>query len=398
MDGKNEVIFSKRMSHGSRGTTAVFQIIRWPDFSVKWTSPETWMPGNHLRTYSPSDGSAPRILLIGTYHSETGNISSTLSIVSTTDYQVLLDRSYSGQLDVFCDSWLGSSSFGLLLVSSNYEMLDDNSLNTTWKATWVQSARFGISAADFCGGPQYELLRLASHSEMRSVNGSRTHIRSWDTTTISIHDSRTAQEIWNSQQLDGNYYLHHLTDWDNDTNIEALFNIRNNWDNHESLVIIEFPREPAANENPWPPGLNLRPPTVTIEKPTHGQKVSGTVKIAGTAEDDTFLSRMEIRIDDGEWVNSSWTPGAGNRTCSWNHGWDSSQASKGAHKISARAFDGTSWSPEASITVEVRPPGTNTPGWPGTTIAGFPDPACIILMAVALIAAVAAFLVHRRGK
>lgn len=393
-NGTPEAILSRTTRHGDRGSTVVFQILRGPDISVRWTSPEIWMPGNHLRTYLAGNGSEPRMLLTGTYHPETGNISSTLLVVSTSDFRLLVNRSYAGELDIFAGDWNGEPGNELLLGYSEFELLNGTTLKRIWNASWPRSHIYDIDAADFSGGTRYELMRLSHITEYRPHNG--TGIRSWDVTTIAIQDSRTLDELWTSQRLDGIYHLQFLGDIDNDTNIEALFEVTAPDLYAQKLVIIEFPKEASATRNPWPPGLNLRPPTVTIDKPKTGQKVSGSVRIAGTAEDDTFLSRIEIRIDDGEWINTTWTLGSGNLTCSWNHSWDSSQASKGAHKISARAFDGTGWSSESAVTVEVRAPSTTTPGWPGTSIAGFPDPACIVLMAVALVAAVGAFLVHRR--
>jgi hypothetical protein len=185
----------------------------------------------------------------------------------------------------------------------------------------------------------------------------------------------------------------YMDDIDNDSNMEVLFRTSQPGGDIVSLVMIEFPKDP-----PWAPGVNLRRPTVTIDKPRNGQKVSGTIRISGSAEDDNFLAQVMVRIDDGEWANTSWTPGHGNLTCSWNHSWDSSKAAKGSHRISARAFDGASWSPEVSVSVEVRPPGTRTPGLPVPTIGNFPDPACIGLIVAVLIVVAAAIVIRQRKK
>jgi hypothetical protein len=184
-----------------------------------------------------------------------------------------------------------------------------------------------------------------------------------------------------------------MDDIDNDSNMEVLFRASQPGGDIISLVMIEFPMD-----TPWVPGVNLRPPTVTIDKPKNGQKVLGTVRISGSAEDDHLLAQVMVRIDDGEWVNTSWIPGQGNLTCSWNHSWDSSKAATGTHRISARAFDGVLWSSEASVTVDVRPPGTATPGLPVPTIGNFPDPVCIVLIAAVLIIVVAAIVFQQRKK
>jgi hypothetical protein len=185
----------------------------------------------------------------------------------------------------------------------------------------------------------------------------------------------------------------YLGDIDNDSNMEALYEIYQPGDDYLSLAIIEFPKD-----KPWTPGIDMRPPTVTIDKPKNGQKVSGTVRISGSAQDDNFLAQVMVRIDDGEWANTSWIPGRGNLTCSWNHSWDSSEAATGIHRISARAFDGIGWSPEVSVTVRVQPPGTTTPDLPAPTLGVFPDLACIGMMVVVLIILVVGIVARQRNK
>jgi hypothetical protein len=397
-DGAGEVLLTTRMKHGEDNLTAIFQIISGKDFLPKWTSRELATLAFFPDYYRPSDGSAPRLILVEQTGLYGGTPNSTLEIVSTDNYQTMYHGNYPGQLQVLEDDWNGDTNTDLLLDYNGLGLLDGNGLSVLWKADWRGTDWSGIGAGDICGGPAFELARCTIAGGYVFVNGTQ---RERYTSVISIHDQPVLSQLWSSQSFDGIYRIRAVEDIDNDTNIEAAFMVDHldlPGPGYLSYVVIEFPKVPAGSGNPWPPGINLRPPTVTIDKPKNDQKVIGTVKIAGTAEDDTFLSRIEIRIDDGEWVNTTWKLGLGNITCSWNHGWDCSKASKGAHKISARAFDGTSWSSESSVTVEVRPPGTVTPDWPGTNIAGFPDPACIILMVVALIAAVAAFLVHRRRK
>jgi hypothetical protein len=394
-DGSPEAILSRTTRHGDRGSTVVFQVIRGPDVSVRWTSPETWMSGNHLRMYIPGNGSEPRILLAGSYHSETGNISSTLLVLSSSDFRELLNRSFAGNLDLFDGDWNGEPGNELLLGYSGVELLNGTTLESIWNASWTRSHIWDIDTADITGGTRYELIQLSHFTEMRSYNG--TGVRSWDTTTMTMWDSQTLDVLWTSQRLDGTYFIQHLGDIDNDTNIEALFRVTApNMYTHK-LVIIEFPRGSAADGKPWTPGLSLRPPAVFIEKPRAGDRVSGKVRISGTAEDDTFISLVIFRIDDGKWANATWTPADGNRSCSWTANWDASKAWNGTHAIWARAFDGTGWSPDAMTYVEVQPAGTVKPDWPGTTIANAPDPACIVLLVV-LVAAIAGYLLHRRGK
>jgi hypothetical protein len=391
-DGAPEIIYSRSMSHGDNGSTVVFQVLRGTDFSVKWTSGEIWRYGNFLTTYQPSDGSPPRILLDYRNGPDPESQNFTLEIISTKDFQVLFNGSYDHGIEAWAEDWDGDLTLELLVLSSRYELFDGNGLQRLWNMTpegyWLPN---GMLAADLCGGPSFEFLKTTGYVEQRRYNVSG--IRSWDVSVISIHDSRTFDGIWTSQRLDGDYMNKYLGDIDNDSNKEALYEIIQPGDNQLSLAIIEFPMD-----KPWTPGIDMRPPTVTIEKPRNGQIVSGNIRISGSAQDDNFLAQVMVRIDDGQWVNTSWIPGQGNLTCSWNHSWDSSQVTKGTHRISARAFDGASWSPEVSVTVRVRPPGTTTPALPAPTIGIFPDLACIGIIAAFLIIAVAAMIIRQRKE
>lgn len=75
------------------------------------------------------------------------------------------------------------------------------------------------------------------------------------------------------------------------------------------------------------------PPTVSIENPTEGETVNGTVDVSGTASDpEGNLSSVEVRIDGGSWQTAS-------GTSSWSYSWNSSDVQDGDHKIEARAHD-----------------------------------------------------------
>ncbi len=99
-----------------------------------------------------------------------------------------------------------------------------------------------------------------------------------------------------------------------------------------------------------------RPPSCAILAPAAGASVLGTIAITGTASDpDGSVVRVEVRIDGGVWQTAT-----GN--ASWSLEWDTSSAPNGAHAITARAYDGTSYSlaPDV-VTVTV---GNPAPGGP----------------------------------
>lgn len=89
-------------------------------------------------------------------------------------------------------------------------------------------------------------------------------------------------------------------------------------------------------------------PTVTIETPPEGATVNGTVEVAGNASDpDGNVSRVEVRIDQGEWTNATGTE-------NWSFSWDTTGVSDGTHTISARSYDGQNHSSitERNVTVD----------------------------------------------
>jgi hypothetical protein len=88
-------------------------------------------------------------------------------------------------------------------------------------------------------------------------------------------------------------------------------------------------------------------PTCDISDPSSGAKVGGTIMIAGTASDpDGTVERVEIRIDDDEWLVLDGTN-------PWSYEWNTTGLSDGTHTIFARSFDGTSYSLESRVKVTV---------------------------------------------
>ncbi|MEA2053890.1 MAG: carboxypeptidase regulatory-like domain-containing protein [Candidatus Thermoplasmatota archaeon] len=87
-------------------------------------------------------------------------------------------------------------------------------------------------------------------------------------------------------------------------------------------------------------------PIVTITSPSDNATVSGTVSIQGTASDDNNVEKVEIKIDDGNWITTT-------GTTSWSYLWDTTGVANKNHTIYARAYDGELYSSIASITVKV---------------------------------------------
>jgi hypothetical protein len=92
------------------------------------------------------------------------------------------------------------------------------------------------------------------------------------------------------------------------------------------------------------------PPVITISSPLD-EKVSGTQEISGFASDvngNDTISSVEINVDD------VWEAAEG--TFDWSYLWDTTEFEDGDYTIIARAFDGTDYSLEKSITLIVDNP------------------------------------------
>lgn len=89
-------------------------------------------------------------------------------------------------------------------------------------------------------------------------------------------------------------------------------------------------------------------PTVTISQPTESAELGGIVTIEGTADDvDGSIQQVEIKIDEGLWMTAT---GLSN----WNYEWDTRTFNNGAHSISARSYDGESYSEITTISVFIQ--------------------------------------------
>ena len=93
-----------------------------------------------------------------------------------------------------------------------------------------------------------------------------------------------------------------------------------------------------------------QPPIVEIYYPLEGDTISGTITISGNASDpdgNETLVRVEIRIDSGNWKNTT-------GTISWSYGWNTKKTSNGNHTIEVRAWDGINYSSIDSIVLNVQ--------------------------------------------
>jgi len=86
-------------------------------------------------------------------------------------------------------------------------------------------------------------------------------------------------------------------------------------------------------------------PVVSIQNPSEGATVSGTVSIEVDASDDIGIDRVEIYIDDELMGTLTVSP--------YNYNWDSTAVSDGTHSIRAVAYDTAGKTAEAEITVTV---------------------------------------------
>lgn len=86
----------------------------------------------------------------------------------------------------------------------------------------------------------------------------------------------------------------------------------------------------GPNPPPQPPA-DEQPPVVELTSPRNGALVSGTVELSANASDDYGLARVEFLVDGTVVASDNEGP--------FSAAWNSTKASNGAHRISARAVD-----------------------------------------------------------
>jgi outer membrane protein assembly factor BamB len=75
------------------------------------------------------------------------------------------------------------------------------------------------------------------------------------------------------------------------------------------------------------------PPSVEIVSPEAGAAVGGIVVIEGTAEDETNLTGVWVRVEGGDWVRAQ----GGEE---WSYVWDTGEYAEGEYTVQVRADDG----------------------------------------------------------
>lgn len=73
-------------------------------------------------------------------------------------------------------------------------------------------------------------------------------------------------------------------------------------------------------------------PTVSMLSPTNGSLVGGILVVSGTAADNGSVSKVEVRLDNRDWVQAT-------GTTSWSTSLNSSNFLNGTHMLSVRATD-----------------------------------------------------------
>ncbi len=88
------------------------------------------------------------------------------------------------------------------------------------------------------------------------------------------------------------------------------------------------------------------PPSVVFLTPKDGSTVKGMITITGSAGDDQKVMAIKVRVDTGSWRMLSGTD-------IWHYDWDTTAVQDGDHLVTAMAFDGRSWSKQATLRVMV---------------------------------------------
>ncbi|QIS39760.1 molybdopterin-dependent oxidoreductase [Clavibacter capsici] len=103
-----------------------------------------------------------------------------------------------------------------------------------------------------------------------------------------------------------------------------------------------------------------------IDTPRSGMRVdAGRVAVAGMAwAQHTGIERVEVRVDEGDWVEATLGDGVGTDTWrQWSYAWD---ATSGSHRVEVRATDTTG----ATQTSDEAPPAPDgATGWHGITVS-----------------------------
>jgi len=127
------------------------------------------------------------------------------------------------------------------------------------------------------------------------------------------------------------------------------------------------------------------PPHISINYPSNGSVVSGSITIKGKAWDEDgneTITKVEVRIDGGGWNIAT-------GTTSWSFQLDTTKLSNGIHVIEARCYDGIDYSNVAKISMEVS----------NKEEGGKGNESIIIAAIIAVVFGIAiAFIIYRRKR
>ncbi len=88
-------------------------------------------------------------------------------------------------------------------------------------------------------------------------------------------------------------------------------------------------------------------PSISISSPSNQQVVGGIITIQGSASDiDGSIQQVQLKINDGAWMTATGTN-------NWQYQWDSRTVENGQYLISARSFDGESYSEIQIISITI---------------------------------------------
>jgi len=97
-----------------------------------------------------------------------------------------------------------------------------------------------------------------------------------------------------------------------------------------------------------------KPPTCSIVDPVDEQTLSGVYTVKVRATDDTQISKVELSIDGGSWIDIT----SNFDGTYYRYDWDTTRVSDGSHTLRARAKDSfgqTTYSSKVTVTVDNTP-------------------------------------------
>ncbi len=197
----------------------------------------------------------------------------------------------------------------------------------------IQNAFSNAASADSSGWSNGKDVGDFANQLLNSVSDSK--IKYWanrllenvSTSVINSYDTDTngrkivMAETDSTDEVDSSFYIFKETEWDE--MLDQVYNQKTDDNNQE--------------------------PNCTITSPGDGSAVvqTSTINIQGTASDpDGSVSKVEVKIDRGDWLQASGTD-------SWSYSLDVSNLSLGRHYIFARSYDGDLYSLYSYITINV---------------------------------------------